>query len=122
MIRKISIGVILVLAAGCVGLLIVAYPYHFILEKRVYDIGVQNIIQAADNLDQIQNLPDEIKSLNPVDVSITDEGVYIQLDGYFVTAEGIFIQRESSKLNPKDHGDPSYRQIEGRLYWYYVTG
>jgi hypothetical protein len=72
--------------------------------------------QAVDKLDHDQHLPDEIKSLKAVNVFITDEGVYIQLDGFFVTAEGIFILRKSSNLNPKEQGDPCYRQIESRLY------
>ena len=122
MIRKVPTGIILVLAVSCIVLLIYAYPYRWVLEKRVFDVGVQRIIQAADKLDHVQNLPDEIKSLKPVDIFITDQGVYIQLDGFFVTAEGIFIMRKSSNLNPEEQGDPFYRQIESRLYWYYVTG
>ena len=122
MIRKASTGIISVLAVICIVLLIYAYPYRWVLEKRVFDVGVQSIIQAADKLEHVQNLPDEIKSVKPVDVFITDEGVYIQLDGFFVTAEGIFILRESSNFNPEEQGDPFYRQIESRLYWYYVTG
>jgi hypothetical protein len=122
MIRKALTGIIFLLAASVVGLLVFAYPYDWILEKRIHEVGVQNIIHVADRLDQVQNLPDEIKSLKPVYVLIADEGVYIQLDGFFVTAEGIFILRKSSDFNPERRGDPYYRQIEGRLYWYYVTG
>ena len=112
----------LLLAASCAGLLIFAYPYGWVLEKRVYDVGVQNIIQAADRLEHPQNFPEEIRALKPVHVLITDEGVYIQLDGLFVTSEGVFILRESSNMVPEGHGDPYYRPIEGRLYWYHVTG
>ena len=112
----------LFLAASCAGLLLFAYPYNWILEKRIYDIGVKNIIQAADRLEHPQHLPAEIRSLKPVNVLIRDEGVYIQLDGFFVTSEGVFVLRESSRMAPEDRGDPFYRPIEGRLYWYYVTG
>ena len=122
MIRKVTKVVIALLTASAAGLLIVAYPYDWVLEKRIHKVGVENIIQAGDNLDHVQNLPNEIKSLKPVHVRITDDGVYIQLDGFFVTEEGLFILRESSNMNPEDHGDPFYRSIEGRLYWYYVTG
>jgi hypothetical protein len=122
MIRKVYIGVIFLLAASAVELLVFAYPYDWILDKRIHAVGVQNIIQVADKLDQIQNLPNEIKSLKPVYVLIEDEGVYIQLDGFFVTAEGIFVLRKSSNFNTKGRGDPSFRQIEGRLYWFNVTG
>ncbi len=122
MIRRILKGVVLLSAASCIGLLIFAYPYGWVLEKRIYDVGVQNIIQAADRLEHSQNLPAEIRSLKPVDVMITDDGVYIQLDGSFVTSEGLFVLRDSSSMTPEDRGDPFYRPIEGRLYWYYVTG
>jgi hypothetical protein len=120
--RKLLRGVLFLFLASGAGLLVFAYPYDWILEKRIHAVGVQNIIRAADKLDQVQNLPDEIRSLKPIDVLITDEGVYIQLDGFFVTAEGIFIPRKSSDFNPEGRGDPSYRHIEGRLYWYSVTG
>jgi hypothetical protein len=122
MIRKSLSVVLFLVAASCAGLLVFAYPYDWILEKRIHAAGVQNIIQAADRLVKVQNLPNEIKSLKPLSVLVADEGVYIQLDGYFVTAEGIFVLRKSSDFNPERHGDPFFRQMEGRLYWYYVTG
>ena len=99
-----------------------SYPFDWILEKRIYETGVANIIHAADELYQVDELPNEIESLKPVDVLIKEEGVYIQLDRFFVTEEGIFILRQSSNFNPEGRGDPYFRQIEGRLYWYYVTG
>lgn len=122
MIRKVLIGIIFILVVSCLGLLVSSYPYDWILEKRIHEIGVKNIIHAADELDQIHKLPNEIESLKPVEILIEEEGVYIQLDGFFVTEEGIFIMRKSSDFNPEGRGDPYYRQIEGRLYWYYVTG
>ncbi len=115
MIRKVSITVIVILAVSTAGTLIFAYPYHWVLEKRVYAVGVQNIIQAADGLDQVKDLPEAIESLKPEDVLITEEGVYIQLDGFFVTAEGVFVLRKSSNMSPEDRGDPFYRKIEDRL-------
>ena len=122
MVRKLSITVIIILAVSTVGTLIFAYPYHWVLENRVNEVGVQNIIQAADRLDQIHDLPEEIELLKPVDILITDEGIYIQLDGFFVTAEGIFILRKSSSMHPENNSDPYYRNIEDRLYWYTITG
>ena len=119
---RILVGVVLILMAPGLGLLVSSCPYHWVLEKRIHETGVKNIIRAADVLDLADELPAEIVSLKPVDVLIKDEGVFIQLDGFFVTKEGIFILRESSEFRPEVHGDPYYRQIEGRLYWYYVTG
>jgi len=68
------------------------------------------------------NWPAEIRGLTPKSVWLTRDGLYIKLGEMFVRAWGLFILPSASTFHPPEKGDPSYRQLEGRVYWFRIEG
>jgi hypothetical protein len=66
--------------------------------------------------------PTEVRQLNPLTVRVKTEGVYIELETRFVESRGIFILRSGSEFRPLAKGDPSYRLLNGRVFWYEIKG
>src|SRR5262245_56474421 len=66
--------------------------------------------------------PPEIRRLAPKSVRLHRDGIYIQLWSFFVLQRGLFVLPSRSKFQPTSRGDPSYWQLQGRVYWYKVEG
>jgi len=66
--------------------------------------------------------PASIRQLAPKRVYVLDEGIYIELGSRFVEGWGIFLLPTDSPFRPSRVGDPSYRQLQGRVYWYEIKG
>ena len=81
----------------------------------------------ANSLDQQEPIPEndwppEIRRLAPKSVMCSKEGLYIMLGSFFVREWGLFVLPSRSAFRPPAKGDPSYRQLEGRVYWYQIEG
>ncbi|MGI8980520.1 MAG: hypothetical protein ACR2FY_14930 [Pirellulaceae bacterium] len=66
--------------------------------------------------------PDAISKLSPKSVHVTKYGVYVKLHSFFVTEDGLFLLPTSSSFQPQERGDPIYRQLRPRVYWYEIKG
>ena len=66
--------------------------------------------------------PAEIRALSPTSVFVMPEGVYIERGSFCVEAWGIFVLRTGTPFQPKQAGDPSYRHIRDRVYWFEIKG
>ena len=66
--------------------------------------------------------PAEVRRLRPRSVRLTADGMYIELGSRFVASWGLFILRSGSQFQPTHTTDPSYRLLQGRVYWYEVKG
>lgn len=66
--------------------------------------------------------PGHIRKLRPRSVRTASEGVYIQLVTRFAESRGLFVHRIGSAFEPIPDGDPSFRLLHGRVYWYQIKG
>src|SRR5262245_46844826 len=66
--------------------------------------------------------PPEIRRFTPKSVRFGRDGVYIKLQSLFVMQWGLFVLPTGSTFKPTDRGDPSYRHLQGRVYWYKIDG
>lgn len=66
--------------------------------------------------------PAEIRQFNPETVRVAPEGVYLKTGGFFVTERGIFVLSPRSSFRPVTGGDPSYRSLANKIYWYEIQG
>ena len=66
--------------------------------------------------------PEEVRRLRPQSVRLTADGMYIELGSRFVESWGLFILRTGSSFQPSRGTDPSYRLLEGPVYWYEIKG
>ena len=89
----------------------------------------EQLLVAADQLSERAPGPiDEgqwpvaISKHSPQSVRVTKNGVYVELRSFFVTEEGLFLLPTNSSFNPAIGGDPSYRQLRERVYWYEIKG
>ncbi len=96
---------------------------------RIDAAQAAELCAAADHLsegkkDNVQKSewPEAISKLSPKSVRVTNEGVYVVRRSFFVTEAGIFLLPTNSSFQPTLQGDPSYRQLRERIYWYDVKG
>ena len=66
--------------------------------------------------------PSEMRRIKPLGVRIGAEGVYLKMQSFFATEKGIFIHNTNSSFRPEKDGDPSYRPLRGKIYWYEIKG
>lgn len=91
--------------------------------------AAEQLTDAADQLSEHSDAfipkavwPDAISKLSPKSVRVTKNGVYVELRSFFVTQEGLFLLPTDSSFQPQVRGDPSYRQLRQRVYWYEIKG
>lgn len=77
---------------------------------------------AGDSQIAPDSWPAEVSRLDPQSVRLTADGLYIELGSRFIESWGLFILRSDSSFQPTRTTDPSYRLLEGRVYWYEVKG
>ena len=61
-------------------------------------------------------------NLDPKEVIVHEEGMYLETWSFFVECDGLFVLPPGSTFDPSNSGDPAYKRIEGRLYYYKVVG
>jgi hypothetical protein len=66
--------------------------------------------------------PAEVRRVRPRSVRLTADGLSIELGSRFVESWGLFILRSDSPFQATRTTDPSYRLLQGRVYWYEVKG
>jgi hypothetical protein len=66
--------------------------------------------------------PQAVKRLRPKSVRVTPEGVYIMKEQKGTEERGVFVHLTVSSFLPTPGGDPSYRLIRDRVYWYEING
>jgi hypothetical protein len=66
--------------------------------------------------------PEPIRQLDPESVCVDSDGVFIRKHGFFVQEEGIYLVFEASEPPEEGSGDPSFRQVFNRIYWYQFRG
>ena len=69
-----------------------------------------------------ENWSEEVRQLRPHSVRVTPDGVYIERGSFIVEEWGVFIHRTGSTLRPSAGTDPSFRPLQGRIYWYEIKG
>ena len=65
---------------------------------------------------------EEVRQLRPQSVRVTPDGVYVEQGSFFVQAWGVFILRTGATPQPSASTDPSYRPLQGRVFWYENKG
>jgi len=66
--------------------------------------------------------PPVVKRFRPKSVRVTPEGLYIVKERSGVQERGVFVHLTVSSFQLTPGGDPSYRLIRDRVYWYEIKG
>jgi hypothetical protein len=67
-------------------------------------------------------LPDALRDLEAQNVCVRANGLMITKYMFFVEAEGLFIVFDGAELPKEDGGDPAFRRLSDRIYWFQFTG
>lgn len=124
--RFISFGVSLV---GAIAAVVIAAWFFRSPIPSIDAVQAEELCAAADHLSEWQEgdvqksgWPEAIVRLAPKSVRVTDIGVYLELERFFVTEHGLFVLPSTSSYRPTPGGDPSYRLLRERVYWYEIKG
>jgi hypothetical protein len=66
--------------------------------------------------------PDDVSRLKPRRVYVTASGVFIETERFFVSSSGVFVLPAGSPFVPPANGDPMFRRLASRVYWYHSPG
>lgn len=66
--------------------------------------------------------PAAIRRLQPRSVRVHEDGLMIERGSFFVQEWGWFILSANSEVQPDESGDPSFRLLQNRVYWYKIEG
>ncbi len=85
--------------------------------------SVDTLLREASEGDvSPQDWPPAVRAFGVSSLVIRQEGAYLQMGRLFVEAWGLFVLREGADFQPDNSGDPSYRLLHGRVYWYHIKG
>jgi hypothetical protein len=66
--------------------------------------------------------PAAFRSIAPKQVQIDKYGVSLVTRSFFVESEGLYIVFEGAAPPEEREGDPSFRKLSERVYWFQYTG
>lgn len=66
--------------------------------------------------------PEAIWSLSPQSVFVHRDGVSIAKYRFYVQESGIYLVFKDAPLPEENSGDPAYRRLADRIYWYHFAG
>jgi hypothetical protein len=121
------------IALVVIGLTLCGCNQRSEVEARISEVGVDALESAAASLRTDSGVkanvslpkaswPATIAAFNPEAVTIAREGVFLMMESRFTSESGVFIAFDGVRVPTGSGQDPSFEQLQGRVYWYRIEG